>query len=164
MKIFRFSLIFLCFVLLCGCAKKEVTPIINGICFEADIEYYNEQYLCDATIDENGKIILSFKAPDTIEGLELTVFNGSISAKYMGLTYSPKGDNIPLKNIANVISCVYNDVQSKRLKVSGENIVLKDKTKVGEYVMHFSPSGFPLLLKVDKLGLTIQFYSLKNIT
>lgn len=162
MKLFRIFVFYLCFFVLCGCsAKGEITPVIQGISFEANIQYYNEKYLCDAQVDTKGNITLTFKSPENLEGLVLSVVDGKSSIQYMGLTYSPKGGSLPLGNIATLIDGVFNDISDNKIKQNGKNIEFVGKVSNEKYVISFSPSGLPLLLNIGDSSIIVQFNNQK---
>lgn len=162
MKYIRILVLCFIFLLFCGCsAKGEITPQIHNISFEANIRYYNEEYQCNADIDKDGNITLTFNSPENLEGLILRVVDDKTSIEYMGLTYSPKGSSQPLGNIANIVNCVFKDIGDKKLKHSGKNIEICGKIDNKNYVMLFSPSGLPLMLNIDNSDIIVHFNNLK---
>ena len=162
MKWFRIVALCLCCIVFCGCStKSEITPIIRGISCEVDIEYYNEKYVCDAQIDKNGNITMTFKSPENLAGLVLSIDGGKATIQYMGLTYSPKGGSLPLGNIATVINTVLDDIGDNKIKQNGKNAEFVGKVNNEKYVISFSPSGLPLSLKIGNSSIIVQFNNQK---
>ena len=88
----RFLCALFCLVLLCGCSgsSKTVTPVLSGISFTAKVSFYNEYYECETVIDTDGAMRISVLSPADISGMRLIFSNDSVTAEYMGLTYTHK--------------------------------------------------------------------------
>ena len=153
------------FVILCGCSGKgELSPILRGISFEADISYYNEKYVCDTIIDKDGNLTMNFKYPQDISDLKIFFNDGKAKIEYMGLTYTPD-DRMPAGSVAQTLYDIISDVEktdSTPIKDS-ENCMLDGRYNNTYFKFYFSPSGLPLSVLIPDDSFEIQFNNLTII-
>ena len=68
--------------LLCGCTKKaNVTPVMQGISFTADVQYGGSNYLADVSLQEEC-LNLIVHSPENINVLTLIVDKNGTTAKF----------------------------------------------------------------------------------
>lgn len=133
---------------LCGCTKgTNVKPMVDGISFDINITYYNENYFAEGKIEE-GVITLEMKSPSEIEGMVIVLDESSAKINYKGLTYEPAKNSL-LPSAAGMLYDSLSAVGKGKCKAENDdkNILLSASTSNGEFVMNLSPSGFPIDLK-----------------
>ena len=142
---------------LCGCASKSgVEPVINGIAFNLDITYYNENYSAEGKMEDN-ILTLTVKSPSELEGMVLIISEDSFKVNYKGLTFEPT-DNALLPSAGNMIYKALS-LASGELKCDGndKNLSVSSKTENGEFVINLSPAGLPIDLKYLSGVLNCEF-------
>lgn len=151
----------LLFVLLCGCSKKTtVAPVLNNISFEAEIEYNENQFVCDVDIKENVFDITVTK-PENINGLNFVLSDSGVTANFNEISYSKDIDLLPDTAIHKLLFNVFCDVSNgKFAEYDSENCVISGKTDGYEYNLLISPSGLPINLEFDDIDLKIFFNNL----
>lgn len=153
----RFFVLPLILLLLCGCTKtKQVEPILNNISFTAQIEYGDDNFVCDTTLADNALNLIVVE-PSEIGGLTLSFTKDSAQAEFNGITFNPDLDSIPQGAIAKVLLAVLNDVKAKTITCVDKNCEITSKVDDYKYKFIFSPSGLPILLEIDNLDLKINF-------
>lgn len=157
----RFFCFLLCLFMLCGCsaATETVTPVLEGISFTAKINYYNEYYECDTELSENGSMRLTVRQPDDISGMRLIFDGKSITAEYMGLTYTPHTDALPVGGVAQLLYGIIGDMksQSKIPAKDNRNCVFDGRIDEQAYSFCCSPSGLPLYIEIPDGSFRIEF-------
>ena len=152
-------------MLLCGCSKntKTSTPVTKGISFTADVTYYNENYTCDVDVNEEGIMSAKVTYPEELKGVSLRFDGETVTAEYLGLTYTLKTDTMPLGNVALSIYKVFTDVTEKGLMAEQNegNCIIENEVNGEKYEFTFSPSGLPLELKIPDKEFQVVF---NNVT
>lgn len=146
-----------------GCsAKQSINPNLRGISFEAEISYYNEKYVCDATIDSEGVLVMEFKYPEELSQLKISFLNGNPNIEYMGLTYSPNSNSMPPSSIAQVMYNVISTVESQGSAVvkDGENCLVDGRFGNTYFKLYLTPNGLPLSILIPDDSFKIQFNNL----
>ena len=100
--------VFLIFLFTTGCKSKleNIKPIKNNISFDCSVTFYNETYECKVTNTKDTNFNLKFTFPESINGLEYTIKNGTISSTYKGIEYKTSIEDYPPQNLANFIYSV----------------------------------------------------------
>lgn len=150
---------------LCGCGTvNEVTPVTDGISFDAVMEYYNEKYECSVNIDDDDIMTATVTSPEDIKGLKLKFDGEKVSAEFMGLVYEPKTGAFPMGNAVKTVYDVITEIddeQTAKATPDGKNCKLEGKMNGKEYEFYFSPAGLPLSLEIPDEAFKITF---NNVT
>lgn len=150
---------------LCGCGTvNEVTPVTDGISFDAVMEYYNEKYECSVNIDDDDIMTATVTSPEDIKGLKLKFDGEKVSAEFMGLVYEPKTGSFPMGNAVKTVYDVITEIddeQTAKATPDGKNCKLEGKMNGKEYEFYFSPAGLPLSLEIPDEAFKITF---NNVT
>lgn len=147
----------------CSCKSREVIPTLRSISFGADISFYNELYSLEASINEDGIMEINVTSPDNLKGLKLTYTTDGVTAEYMGISYTPKSENMPLCSVSGTLYEIIKNVdKTKESAVSDDgNCIIEGKLDNCSYTFIFSPAGLPLHLEVSSYNMTVEF---KNVT
>lgn len=161
----RFLCALFCLVLLCGCSGsiKTVTPVLSGISFTAKVSFYNEYYECETVIDTDGAMRISVLSPADISGMRLIFSNDSVTAEYMGLTYTPKTESLPVGSVAQTFYGIIKDLSAKEtipIKAN-ENCIYEGRINERAYSFCFAPSGLPLYIEIPDNSFRIDFSGVK---
>lgn len=159
-KLFALSIVFL---MLCGCGKKNnVTPVLDNISFNAEIEYGGSEFIADVSIKQDA-LNLVVSEPQEIKDLTLNVTKNGITANFKGLTYAADINSLPQGAIAQILYVIINDVKVLQNKAicNEDNCEINSQANGYKYEFTFSPSGLPINLKVEQIDLDIDF---KNVT
>lgn len=160
----RFLGVIFCFVLLCGCAGKSraISPVVDGIAFCATVNFYNEVYECDTTIDNEGTMNLAVRVPDDLSGLKVSINENGITAEYLGLTYTPKTENLPLCGVAQTLYRIIGEMRDKVLVIrKDENCLFEGRIDDRAYTFCCAPSGLPLYIEIPDDSYRIEFSNIK---
>lgn len=153
--------VFLIILSLCSCSgsEKKVSPILSSIAFTARINYYNEHYILNCDIDKEGVTSLCIVEPSDISGMKLIFSDSGVTAEYMGLSYTPKTERLPVLGVAEIIYRIISGInKDTALKLSeGENCVLEGRIDDRAYSFYFSPSGLPLFIEIPDNSFKIEF-------
>lgn len=157
-----FSLVFLC-----GCAAKatNVKPVLSGITFEARLSFYNEVFCCSGAVSKEGELTLRVNEPQTIKGMKLTVKKDHLSAEFKGLTYSPKTEQLPAANVAQVLYSVLSDAlyRNPQVKVQDNKFFIESAENDKYYKIILTESGFPISMEIPSAALTAEFSNVSII-
>lgn len=158
----RFLVILIVVLMLCsGCSKQNTTlPTLNNISFIAQINYCEQVFVCDISINEQN-LNLVVNEPQVINGFTVIIDENGTNAEFMGVSYTQDVNLMPQDDIANIILNVIKDASAKYMVYDNENCVITGKVDDYGYEFTFAPSGLPLHLTVDDIDLDIDF---KNIT
>lgn len=149
-------------LLFCGCSQKRSTrPILNNISFVAQIDYCDNNFICDATVTEsNLKLVVN--EPDKIKGLTFVANKNGISAEFMGISYNPNINNLSQGVLVKLLFNIFTDISNNEFaSCEGDNCKISGRVDNYKYVFYFSPTGLPICLEVATLNLKIDF---KNVT
>lgn len=158
MKRLKISVLALSLIMiLCGCAKKTVTPVIDNIRFNAHISYYNEQYVCDVRTYTGGNFDITVTEPEILKGLMFNYRDDGITANYNGIEYTPNEDNAYFMGVSDYISEIWHDLQQKTATETSDGFVIEGEADDFVYTVYFSGSGLPLKAVVNNT-ITIEIY------
>lgn len=153
----KFFVVLLLLLFLCGCSKsKQIEPVLNNITFTAQIQYGDENFVCDTALSDN-TLKLAVVEPNEIEGLTLTVDKEVIQAEFNGISFNPDIDSIPQGAIIKTLFSVLSDVRGKKIECVDKNCEVSGNTDGYKYNFVFSPNGLPISLLIDNIDLKINF-------
>ncbi len=163
----RILVLLFSFLFLCGCANKtaNVKPVLNGITFDAKLEFYNEVFTCFGEMTKENLLTLTVKEPETIKGMKLNVKGNELSAEFMGLTYTPKTEQLPAANVAVVLYNALFDAVNRNPDVEQKNNSFFVESAENEkyYKILLSGGGFPLSAEMPFADLKVQFSNVSII-
>lgn len=145
------------FFILCGCSKSnEIKPILNNISFDATITYKDLGYVGKVNLNDDAlNLILS--SPNEINGLTLNISKSAIVGEFKGISYEYNASSLTNDALPMVLFDVIMDLSDKKAIYNDKNCKITGKINNYEYIYVFSPSGLPLLLKIDDIDLQIEF-------
>jgi len=151
-----FSLVFLC-----GCAgtAANVKPVLTGITFETKLTFYNEVFCCSGQMSKEGVLTLTVNEPETIKGMKLTVEKESLTAEFLGLTYSPKTEKLPFAGVAEVLYSAISDAvyRNPQVKTQDNTFFIESAENDKYYKIALTESGFPISAEIPSAALTAEF-------
>ncbi len=149
-------------IFLCSCGKKsQVTPHLTGLSFEAQIVYYNENYSCQCVISEDGALTAKITEPEILKDFTLRVSKDGITADYLGITYTPTGNNMPFSGVIDsfykvLLQCV--EENSTATLSKNEHIIKGSFEDLG-YTLYISSTGLPQKLLLPDERFSVNFYN-----
>ncbi|MBR5472663.1 MAG: hypothetical protein IKU82_01605 [Clostridia bacterium] len=158
----RFLVIPIVVLILCsGCSKQNtILPTLSNISFTAQINYGEQEFVCDITID-NQNLNLVVLEPWVIKGFAVNINEVSTNAEFKGVSYTQDFNSSSQGAITNIILNVIKDASVQDMTCDDENCVITGKVDDYVYKFTFAPSGLPIYLTIDDIDLKINF---KNIT
>lgn len=161
------TIVFLC-LFFCGCKKQNYIPKTsnNAIVtqFTADFlaTYKNLDISGKITTGTHGMVIIDFKSPDTIEGLEVTYKNNQTQIAYNSLCSTADEAFLPDKSMPKIlyeIVCKISDFsKSSTQKKERNNTYFFDITQ-GKCVMTADENGFVSSVNVENAEFKIDFFN-----
>lgn len=162
MKLKALSAVFI-FIILCGCGNsKVVTPVINNIDFIAQIEFADENYVCDISIyDKNTDITVV--TPEQIKGLTFHFTRSEVSVEHLGIKYTTDASDVPAGGVVVILNDVINHINDEGLTAvyNEENCSINGRAGEDKFIFEFSPAGLPLKLEIPDKNYTVKF---NNVT
>ena len=152
-------------LLLCACGdkKSDITPVVMGISFTAELTYYNECYEANVKVGENGETDMEITSPDTIKGLELHFDGEDVTAKYAGLDYKTDFASLPEGACCMLLYRILKDACKEDVCVifgGDEYYIQRDAADIG-YKLFLGATGLPISAEDSENGFTVNF---KNVT
>lgn len=137
--------------------KKEVTPLLCGISFTADITYYNENYKGECTVSADGALTLKLTEPKDLSGYTVTLSKEGITAEYLGLSFTPTVNNMPASSVlTDFYNCYYEAAFSDEdAKSTGDGYQLQDD----EYTLWLTAMGLPQKAELPDESFCVYFYN-----
>ncbi len=155
------ALLFMIFIL-AGCGTtKQVTSTLDGISFDADIEYGDYECECFVKAYGGGLFNCTVKEPKSIAGTTVEYNGSALTVTYMGITYTPQSP-FPCENISDILNSIMTkaaaaDAAEKR----GEEYIVEGKSGKYDYTITVTDAGLPIRLKCEEADLTVDF---SNVT
>lgn len=147
-----FCCILVIFLFLAGCKSSTVTPICENLRFNANITYYNEQYLCPTEITADGTITVKVSQPEILGGLTLTYLpDGSVSATLGSIVYTPNSQNSYYVSITDCMAAAFRDAKGQPIEANGDEIVFEGKFNSKPYRIYFTERGIPLNMETGDI-------------
>ena len=148
-------------IFLCGCSNSanNVKPVLSGITFTAKINFYNEQFLCEGAISEQGALVLTVIEPDNISGMKFSVEETGITAEYKGLYYTPNSGTLPFGGVASDIFTIITDAKRRMAPASKKNdgFCIESAKDEKYYKITIAQTGLPLSIEYPYHGLKVDF-------
>ena len=149
---------------LCACSgERAVSAQMRSISFTAAISFEEELFECDVTVDKNGDCSMKLRTPTELTGLEFKCTATEFTASFLGLTYSPRIEDLPSGAVVKILYELISDAAlTKRLPESRDgNYLLCGSTELYGYSLTLAPSGLPICAEIPDIGMKIDF---KNVT
>ncbi len=148
--------------MLAGCGKKEVTPTLDGITFDALVNMNG--YSCICEIDLSGGGIFKSKVTDplAIAGTEVTYDGSDVTITYMGLSYSPEMP-LPGETLNDILALVLQSVAtgSADAQEKDGSFIIEGETAGYDYTLYVTEAGLPLSLNCPRANFTAEFSNVK---
>lgn len=146
---------------LCSCGSREIEPKLTGISFTASLAYYNEKYVFDGIIDENGVLTAQIKEPESLCDLKLTLGPDGTTAEYKGIKYTPVANSVPFSKImAEFYEPLYSIINSDQVFKSDKDGRIKVGSGTDAVTLTISPSGLPQRLEIPDDRFYVMLYNL----
>lgn len=148
------------FLVSCG-RKSDVSPVLTGVSFTAEMVYYNETYSCDCTLSPDGVLHARVTEPEMLEGFSLTVDRESVTADYLGISYTPSPGNMPFSSVIEGFYealCAIAD-SGATATVSGNEYTVHGGEGASGYTLTVAPTGLPIKLTLPDDRFTVNFYN-----
>lgn len=161
MKKTFFALLFIFLSLaVCGCSDKttDITPVIRGISFSAELTYYNECCEADVRVAEDGTAAMEITSPDTIKGLTFRFDGDGLTAEYLGLEYKTDFNSLPEGNACIRLYEILTDAADGETPVTAEGddyCILREDEK--GYKLYVGATGLPIKAEDPLNGFTAVF-------
>ena len=157
----KFKIFILPFVLvfLCACSASSVTPVTEGISFNAHIFYYNKEYTCAVIIQNNGDTVLTLTEPQLISGAKVVVTKDGAYAEYQDIKYPvniSRAEGAPYFLLG-----VLDDIKTKSAKKTDSGYAIEGNWAEQKYKITLAESGIPLTLTGENIE--IEFLDAKII-
>ncbi len=148
--------------MLVGCGKKEVAPTLDGITFDALINFGGYSCMCEIDLSGGGIFTSRVKEPAAIAGTEVTYNGGNITITYMGMSYTPEMP-LPGETLDEILSKVLQAVSSGSAdaKQDDGNFIIEGETAGYDYTLYITESGLPLSLNCPRANFTAEFSNVK---
>ncbi len=163
-KIFTFCLAIIILFLTSGCKKSsDVTAVTTGLSFTAQINFRDQEIICDAIIDKNGETTLTVVSPEKIKGLQYKYSDSEGSMGYSGLEHKTSSDL--QENVFCYIYKIFRSADKIKENVYIEKNIffLKGENDIGSYKIHFGQSGLPIYVECKNISLYINIKNSKII-
>lgn len=151
-------------MLLCACSgERQVTPVTRGISFTAVIRYYNESYECEVEVDDECCAVVKLTEPADLSGLKFICKGESLTAEYLGLSYTPDVESMPSGAVVKTVYGILRDCSADNASAEEEdgNYSFHGKVDDCAYTVMLAPSGLPLSAQIPDESYTVEF---KNVT
>lgn len=144
--------------LLCSCGGEGgIVPITRQISFTADINSCGESFVCATAIDSEGTMQIEVIEPQSLKGLKFTLNGDKITAEMMGITYTPKTDNMPFGAVSVRLRDILSGCDGKAVFERDGNCEYSGRLPDSEYKIIFSPSGLPLRAELSNGSFSAEF-------
>ena len=147
-----FCCILVLFLFLAGCKSSIVTPICENLRFNANITYYNEQYLCPTEIAADGTITVKVSQPEILGGLTLKYLpDGSVSATLGDIVYTPNPQNSYYVSITDCMAAAFRDTKGQNIENKGDAFIYEGVFNSKPYRICFTDKGIPLNMETGDI-------------
>ena len=133
---------------LCSCSSKtsNILPVTKGICFDAQISYYNEAYECKVNIAKNGDTEIAFLSPETLLGLKVTYSGNQITADYNGIKYTYLAENLPQFSVSDTIYKIFSNTYDE-ISNKDDSYFVNYSNGDTEYKLYIGATGLPIKIE-----------------
>ena len=142
-----------CFLLLCGCSAKEtVKPVLEGVSFDAVVNYEGYECKCSVKAYGGGVFNCTINSPAAISGASVNFDGEEMKITFMGLEYEPPLP-LPCENIAEIFKTVVDAAADGVAGITADghyNIV--GRTGDYNYVVTVTEAGLPVKIVCEDIG------------
>lgn len=151
---------FLCLIFLVGCSSKSsVMPVNKNITYRAHIFYYEEEYDCLVTINEQGTEYV-IKGGE-MDGFGARFFDNGVLYSYLG---KESENTVPYdKGMLSLLFEMSENSDKKAAEYTDENYVARGSTAIGEFTLFVSGAGLPLYAELDGKDFYVDFYDVSIV-
>lgn len=160
MQKIKITAFLLAVLFLCACSKTAVTPVVQGVTFNAHIIYFNKEYSVLADIEKNGDAVICVVEPQVISGAKFVITGDNAYAEYKDIKYPVNIDNA--EGAPYFLFGCLTDAKDKKGQQSGEDIIISGKWQDREYEMYLSGSGIPLKISAKDIEIEILDAKIKT--
>ncbi len=155
------ALLFIIFIL-AGCGRtKQVASTLDGISFDADIEYKDYECECFVKAYGGGLFSCTVKEPETIAGTTVEYNGDELTVTYMGLNITPQSP-FPCENISDILNSIITKASAANTaEKRGDEYIVEGKSGKYDYTITVTDAGLPIRLKCQEADLTVDF---SNVT
>ncbi len=108
---------------------------------------------------------LTVVKPDDISGMRLKIGDSGITAEYMGITYTPKSENLPFCGVADTLYGIVGQMRDKTLVIQrDENCFFEGRIDGRAYTFCCAPSGLPLYVEIPDSSYRMEFMNVKLLS
>ena len=153
------------FLIISGCKQsdKSIELKLNAISFTADITYYNENYIADCVINDEGDFSAQLTSPENLTGLKFSYNGTECIIEYNGIKIDKAENILPQSSAVGVINEIMKTVDGASITNGKGNYELKGSANGSDYTLTFAPSGLPISLQVSDLGMKVLFKNVKIV-
>ena len=133
-------------IALSSCGKTAVKPVgmDEDMKFHGEIVQDNVTYSADFERAGDAGWKAVFSAPETVEGMEVDLFNDTCTVKFNGLSYTAERSELPQYGMVALITSALEDCISGKVKSEKEGSIVTEKGNIQDL-------DFTVQLKNDKL-------------
>lgn len=160
MKKLKILLLPLVLIITCACKSGNVTPITEGLAFNAHVLYFDKEYVFSCELENGGKAMVTLIEPELISGAKIIVENGTAHAEYKDIKYPVdlnRAEGAPYFLLKSLI-----DAKDKKPTAEGDAYILYGENQGQEYKITFSGSGIPLKITADNIEIEIMDAKIKT--
>lgn len=121
----------------CGSSECSSVKLEDNLSFHSKITEDEKEYEADFKRIEGAGWKATFTKPETIEGLEIDLFNDTCTLNFKGLTYTSKRKDIPKFNMISLITSTLDNCILGKVKCdkSGDITTEKGKTQDQDFTV-----------------------------
>lgn len=133
-KVFAVVLAVIC--LLCGCQKvgnlkdggteRLKTPVPDMFSAQLTITQYKKTFAARLDYAKNSNVILTYNAPESVNGLTISKTQSGVQYTYLGLPYSNTENVLPQGNVIHIMETVFSALEAPEgytVRVQGDTVV-----------------------------------------
>ncbi len=137
-------LIFLLLITMCACKKGAVKPVAESFCFNAHISYFNKEYVCAVTVEQNGDMCLSVTEPQILAGAKIVLKENEAYAEFEEIKYPV--DIERAGGAPYFLLGVLNEIRGKTAQSANDEYVITGEVAGEDYKITFGETGIPIAL------------------
>lgn len=147
-------------VFLCACKSASVTPVIEGITFNAHVFYFNKEYTCSVDVAKGGDMVLTITEPELLSGAKVVLAGKEAYAEFRDIKY-PVDPN-RAEGVPYFLLGVLRDAKTKKGEQKGDAYILSGQWQDTQYQMFLAGSGLPLKLTAENIEIEIYDAKISN--
>lgn len=116
---------------LCSCGSVQCKPVelAEDLSFSCEITQDEATYSADFDREGNAGWKAVFTTPETIEGLEIALFDDSCTVNFKGLSYTGSRDEFPELGMVSLITSAFDQCINAKVKCKESGSII---TETGE--------------------------------